>query len=47
MDADNGQAGFLIFLMPIPQLRDDVAAIDSTIGPKLYQNDAAPQARDG
>ena len=46
MNADNGQAGSLIFVMPIPQLRDDIAAIDSTVGPKFYQDHAASQARD-
>ena len=44
MDADNGQAGFLIFLMPIPQLRNDVSAVNSTIRPEFHQHNAALQS---
>ena len=41
MDANDGQAGLLIFIMPLPQLRDDVATVNSAVGPKFYQNHPA------
>ena len=40
MDADDGQAGLLIFVMPTPQLRDYIAAVNSAIGPEFDQHDA-------
>ena len=47
MDADDGQASGLIFVMPTPQLRDDVFAIDSAIGPEFDQHHTARQCTDG
>ena len=47
MDADDGQTGFFIIVMPSPQLRDDIAAVDSTVGPKLHQYDSALQIANG
>ena len=47
MDADDGQSGGLIFVMPTPQLRDDIFAIDSAIGPKFNQHHAALKSTRG
>ena len=47
VDADDGQTGLLILIMPTPQLRDDVFTIDSAIGPEFHQDDSAFKARDG
>jgi hypothetical protein len=33
MDADDGKTLLVVFLVPAPQLRDNVFAVDSTIGP--------------
>ena len=47
MDADDDEAGGLIFVMPTPQLRDDVFAIDSAIGPEFNQHYTTLQCTDG
>ena len=47
MDADDGQPGLFILIMPTPQLRDDVSTVDSAIGPKLDQDHPAFEACDG
>jgi hypothetical protein len=35
VNSDNGKPLFLIFIVPIPQLRDYVFTVDSAVGPKL------------
>src|SRR6185369_5345680 len=45
--ADDREAGFLVALVPTPQLRDHVLAIDSAERPELDQHDPAAQARCG
>ena len=47
MDANDSEASRLVFIMPTPQLRDDVSTVDSTIGPKFYQYHTAPESSDG
>jgi hypothetical protein len=37
MNANDGQTGWFVFNMPTPQLRDDIATVNSAIGPKLDQ----------
>src|SRR5207245_9298688 len=43
VDADDGQPEGLKPLVPRPQLRDHVAAVDSAVGPELDENHAAAQ----
>src|SRR5262249_3920215 len=47
VDADDGEAVLLVALMPVPHLRDHIAAVDSAERPKFYEHDAAPQALHG
>ncbi len=47
MNADDGQSRGFVFVVPAPQLRDDVFAIDSAIGPEFHKDDSAFKARDG
>ena len=46
MYPDDGEAGFFVFIMPSAQLRDDIAAVDSAIGPKFDQDNPAAQPFD-
>ena len=43
MDADNRKSIPFVFGIPIPQLRDDVFTVDSTVGPEFDQNDTTLQ----
>ena len=47
MDTNYGQAGAFIFVMPTPQLRDNIAAVNSAIGPKVHQHDAPFELANG
>ena len=42
MNADDGQAGTFVGIVPGPQLRDDIAAVDSTVRPEFNQHNPAP-----
>ena len=44
MHANDRQAGSFMLLMPIPQLRNDVSAVNSTICPEFHQHNAALQS---
>lgn len=43
MDTDNRQPQGMVLIMPRPQLRDDVATIDSPVGPKFDQDHSTLQ----
>src|SRR5207253_5991530 len=45
--SDDREPVLLVTLVPAPQLRDHVLAVDSTEGPELDQHDPAAQARRG
>ena len=47
MDANDGQAGLFVFVMPTAQLRDDVFAINSAIGPEFNQYHSALESSHG
>jgi hypothetical protein len=46
VDADNRESLFLVFVIPIPQLRNDIFTVDSTIGPKFDQDNTTSQVTD-
>src|SRR5581483_2073159 len=43
VDAHDRQPGAPVPLVPVPQLRDHVAAVDSAEGPELHQHDPPPE----
>jgi hypothetical protein len=43
MNPDDGEAFIFVLIIPVPQPRDDVLAVNSAVGPKLHENDTALQ----
>lgn len=46
MDSNDGQTGLFVGIMPTPQLRNDIAAVDSAKSPEFDQDDSSLQSAD-